>query len=390
MKKLLLLLVAVVIVAGVAYRIVTDRQAASAKVVRRAPPVPVIIAKATTRDMPVMLDVVGRAEAYESVTLKSRLDGQVEAVTYTEGQHVKQGDVLVRLDPRDLQARLAQATATLARDQAQLDKAHADVERYVALKARGFVSAEKVADLRTVAAASAATIRADQSAVELARLQLSYTVIRAPFTGIVGARLVFPGTGVKTNDTALALVNRVRPLYVTFPVTERYLPRLKSAMAAKTLKLVVVVPSDKSRRYVGQPRFIDNAVDAASGTIQMKGVLPNDQETLTPGQFVHVELTLATIPDAVVVPMQAVQQGPDGNFLFVVKPDGSAVPRKIEVGDTYQGLSAVTKGLQSGETVVIDGQLRITPGAKVKGVAAKVAAGAAQPATTAPAEAAGS
>jgi len=166
-------------------------------------PVPVIVAKAQGGSMPVLLNVVGRAEAYEGVTVKSRVDGQVLAVNYTEGQAVRQGDVLLRLDPADFNARVAQAEAVVAKDQAQVAKARADLERYQGLKARGFVSDEKVNEVRTNEAAAAATLKADQAALELARLQQSYTTVRAPFSGIVGARLVFPGSTVKINDTAL-------------------------------------------------------------------------------------------------------------------------------------------------------------------------------------------
>lgn len=195
------------------------------------PPVPVIVAQAKNGEMPVLLNVVGRAEAYEGVTVKSRLDGQVASVPYTEGQAVKQGDVLVRLDPADFAAKVAQAEAVVARDQAQLAKAKADLERYQGLRARGFVSDEKVNELRTNEAAAQATLKADQAALDLARLQLSYTTIRAPFSGIVGARLVFPGSTVKINDTALAVVNRVDPLYVTFAVPERHLLGLRRRSA---------------------------------------------------------------------------------------------------------------------------------------------------------------
>jgi multidrug efflux system membrane fusion protein len=175
---------------------------------RQTPPaVPVRLAPAVVRDMPLRLEITGRTEAYETVTLKSRVDGQVQGVSFTEGQHVRPGDVLLRLDPADFQARLDQAAANLAKSQAQLAKARADVERYIALREKGFVSAEKVGEMRTAAATAEAAARADAAAAELARLQLSYTVLKAPVNGVVGARLVFPGTAVKVNETALAVVN---------------------------------------------------------------------------------------------------------------------------------------------------------------------------------------
>lgn len=339
----------------------------SATVAAKAPaPVPVVVAQAITQDVPLLLEVVGRAEAYESVTIRSRVDGQVAAVLFKDGQHVREGDILVRLDPNDFNARLAQTRANLARDEAQLAKAKADVDRYVALKDRNFVSEEKVNEVRTNAAAIQATARADQAAVELARLQLSYATLRAPFAGVVGAKLISLGGTVKTNDTVIAVVNRVRPLYVTFSVPEKNLPRLRAAMGKGVVKVSVTVPGAAGETFEGEARFLDNAVDATTGTIQMKATLPNEEEKLMPGQFVNVGLVLETAKDAVVIPSEAVQQGTDGNFLYVIKADGSAELRKIEVMSNRRGVAAIGKGVESGETVVTDGQLRLTPGVKVQ------------------------
>ena len=341
----------------------------NAKKKGEAPPVPVTTAKAATRDIPVTLKVVGRAEAYESVVLKSRVDGQVAAVLFTEGQHVKQGDPLIRLDPSDFAARLHQAEATAARDEALIAKSRSDTARYTALKERNFVSEEKVNDIRTNEAAAAANLRASKAAAEVARLQLSYATIRAPFSGVVGARLVFPGSSVKINDTTLAVVNRIRPLLVTFSIPEKHLPRLRAAIAAATerrMKVDVSLPSDAAQHYEGEVHFLDNAVDATTGTILMKAVLPNNDEKLTPGQFLNVTLLLDTLKDAVTIPNEAVQQGAEGNFVYVVKDDHSTEVRAITTAAADGGVTAVAKGLSAGETVVTDGQLRLAPGVKVK------------------------
>lgn len=335
------------------------------------PPVPVTAAVAVAQDISVTLQVVGRAEAYESVALKSRVDGQIAAVLFTEGQHVKQGEILIRLDPGDFAARLRQSEATIARDEALIAKSRSDTARYAALKERNFVSEEKVNDVRTTEAAAAANLRASKAAAQIARLQLSYATIRSPITGIVGARLVFPGSAVKTNDTTVAVINRVRPLLVSFSVPEKHLPRLRAAIRSGSessgkMKVDVSLPGDKPRHFDGEVRFIDNTVDVTSGTILMKAELPNDDEKLTPGQFLNVTLRLDTLTNAVTVPNEAVQQGAEGNFLFVVKDDHSVEVRTIETAASQGGLTAISKGLKAGETVVTDGQLRLNPGVKVK------------------------
>ena len=335
------------------------------------PPVPVTTAKASERDIPVTLKVVGRAEAYESVVLKSRIDGQVASVLFTEGQHVKKGDVLIRLDPTDFAARLQQSAATVARDNALLAKTRSDTARYSALKDRNFVSEEKVNDIRTNEAAATAILRASKAAEEVARLQVSYATIRAPFDGVVGARVVFPGSSVKTNDTALAIVNRTQPLLISFSVPEKHLPRLRAAISAEkidasVMKADISLPNDASKHFNGEVHFLDNAVDATTGTILMKAVLPNTDELLTPGQFLNVTLLLDTLNNAVTVPNEAIQQGAEGNFVYVVKGDERVEVRKVETAASDDGVTAISKGLQANEIVVTDGQLRLTPGSKIK------------------------
>lgn len=330
-------------------------------------PVPVVVARAETRDVAVRLALIGRAEPYASVTVQSRVDGQVVAVAFADGQTVAQGEVLLRLDPADFEARLRQAEANLARDQAELARAQADLTRYTASKTREFVSEEQLAQVRAVATAAAATVRADEAAVALARLQLDYTTLRAPFAGRVGSRLVHPGALIKANDTALAVLNQVHPLYVTFAVPERYLPRLRAGLAEKRLQAAVTPPGDGAPALTGPVTFMDNAVDPATGTIRLKATLENDGERLTPGQFVNVSLTIERLTGVVTVPAEAVQQGPKGTFIFVLAADDTATQRPVEASPIQDGI-AVVRGLQAGETVVTDGHIRLTPGAKAKPV----------------------
>ena len=339
---------------------------AAKKPARGAPPAPVTVASATLRDVPLVLELVGRAEAYASVTLKARVDGQIAALPFIEGQAVAAGEVLARLDHADFDARLQQAEANLARDRAQLTKAQRDVERLQALKGRGFVSDQQLADARIAADALAATLRAEQAAVESVRLQRGYATIKAPFAGVIGAKLVSPGATVKANDTALAVLNQVRPIYVSFTVPERHLPRLRAALRSSAMPVVVTVPSHGEQTFPGEARFLDNAVDPTTGAIQMKATVANDAQALTPGQFLNVSLTLDTLAAAVTVPTIAIQQGPQGAFVFVVKADGSVETRPIAVTLRQAETAVIGQGLQEGETVVTDGQLRLSPGAKVQ------------------------
>jgi len=330
------------------------------------PPAPVIVARAVTQDVPLLLDAVGRAVAQDSVTLKSRVDGQVLALPFSEGQPVVAGAVLAQLDPADFTARLRLAEANLARDQTQLDKAKADVERYRSLKNRSFVSEQQLADAQSTAEALAATVRADEAAVESARLQRNYTTIRAPFAGIIGAKLVSPGATVKANETALAVLNQVQPLEVSFTVPERYLPRLQAGLQRGPVPVTVRVPGTTELPLAGEARFMDNAVDPTTGAISLKATVDNETRSLIPGQFLQVSLTLEVIPGAVTVPLEAVQQGPEGSLIFVVKADDTVEARPVVVTVRQDQIAVISQGVQAGETVVTDGQLRLSPGAKVR------------------------
>jgi multidrug efflux system membrane fusion protein len=368
MRTWLKLLVVLLILAGGAYyyQHTSASKAASQSAGKDTAPAPILAARATTRDMPIAIDLVGRGEAYESVSIKSRVDGQVLNVLYKEGQHVHTGDVLLHLDPADFNARLKQSDAALAKDQALLRQAQADAARYQALKQQGFVSEEKLTDLHAAEAAAQATVKADQASLDLARLQLSYATLRAPIDGIVGARLVFPGTAIKTNDTVLAVINRVRPLLIDFALPENHLPDLRAELAQGDLKATVGVPGDAKAGYQASVKFVDNAVDPTTGTVLLKAQLDNADEKLSAGQYLRITLVLRTLKDAVVIPNEAVQQGPNGTVVYVVNPDHGITIRKVEVAGSRDGMSAIASGVKSGEIVVTDGHLRLTPKSKVK------------------------
>jgi len=364
MRKLILLLAIALAIGGGIYYRTTDNSGKAAKpAAKGGQPVPVKVARVQMRDMPEWLDVVGRGMASESVTLKSRIDGQVVAVPFTEGQHVQRGDILLRLDPADLAAKLRQAEANLARSQAQMTKARADVSRYEALRQSGFVSEEKLSDLRASLQAAEAAVQADVAAADQGRLHLGYTTVSAPIDGVVGAKLVFPGSSVKINDTPLAVINRVQPLHIAFAIPEKHLPRLRAALA--TGKFPAQIAIGDTPVTEATVNFIDNTVDAATGTIQMKASTPNAQEQLAAGQFLNVRLTLGHWKNAATVPAEAIQQGPQGVYVFVVKPDKGIEQRKVTLADSRDGTAIVTQGLGDGETVVTDGHLRLTLKSKV-------------------------
>lgn len=378
MKKKIVFLLPFAVLAIGAYLLFFSAKAQNDKAAIRAAAVPVSVADVVVKDVSRIVEVSGRAEASESVTLKSRIDGQVSAVPFTEGQHVSQGDVLIRLDAADMALRLHQAEANLARDQAAANKANSDVERYVSLREKGFVSDEKVGEIRNTAAAQTAALKASQSALQLARNQQDYTTIRSPFSGIVGAKLVYPGAAVKIADTALAVVNRVSPLNVSFSLSEKYLAQIKAMVKQGGMQVRLLVPGQDGE-VVGYARFIDNAVDVTTGTIRVKAAIPNLDERFAAGQMLSVKVALEQLPKAVVVPAEAVQQGQAGSYVYVVNADTSQPAKngkateKVAMAPVVvlatQGKEAIiSSGLKGGETVVIDGHLRLSPGAVIQRV----------------------
>lgn len=329
-----------------------------------APGVPVMIAEVVQKAVPLRLSAVGRAEPYSTVTLRPRIDGQILEVRYKPGDPVKKGQVMVTLDPRILEAQVRQAEANLARDRAQYEKAVSDVERYGDLEKKGFVSAAQVEAYRSTAQTLAATLKADEAAVDLARTQLSYTTITAPMDGIAGATLAYPGAMVKANDTNLVVVNQLRPMYVSFAIPESQLREIERDRAGTRLVVDARAPSDPGAPARGELVFMDNAVDATTGTINLKALLPNADGRFTPGQFVEVAMTLRMLPDAMIIPSEALQSGPQGNFVYVARPDSTVEVRRLATLPLDNRTLIVREGLKPGERVVTDGQLRLTPGAR--------------------------
>jgi multidrug efflux system membrane fusion protein len=328
--------------------------------------VPVTVAKALVKSVPVQVEVIGNVEAYSNVSVRTEIAGEIERAYFTQGQEVKKGQLLFTLDRRSLQAALSQLDANLARDQAQLANARAQAERNEKLFQAGIISKDQYDTFRTSAQAQEATTRADQAAIENAQVNLSYCSIYSPLDGRTGSYQVYPGNIAKLNDTVLVVINQIHPIYVAFAVPEQYLAEVKAYLAQGPLRVVAQVPNDPRPPSMGQLAFIDNTVDSATGTIKMRATFPNSDRRLWPGQFVNVVMRLTEQPHAIVVPSQSVQTGQVGKYVFVVKPDSTADLRPVTTGATVKGETVIEKGVAFGETVVTDGQLLLAPGSKVE------------------------
>ncbi len=330
------------------------------------PPVPVTVAPAVQKDAPVTLRAIGNVAAYSTVSLKAQVEGRVARVYFAEGQEVKRGDLLFALDARPFEAALRQAEANLARDRAQAENARVEADRFARLVKDGIVSRDEYDQAQARAASLEATVAADQAAVESARIWLQYCSITSPIDGRIGEILVHEGNVVKANETPLAVINQVRPIYVEFAVPQQELDEIRARMAGGELPVEAFRPAAEDHPVVGTLSFINNTVDTASGTVLLKAIFPNTNEELWPGQFVTVTLRLATRHDAVMIPSRAVQTGQDGKFVFVVQPDGTVASRPVSVGQTVGQDVVVEQGLAAGEQVVTEGQLRLAPGVRVQ------------------------
>jgi multidrug efflux system membrane fusion protein len=326
------------------------------------------VAQVAARAEPVEVRAIGNVQPYSTVQVKAEVGGQLTRVYFREGQYVRRGDPLFTIDPRPYQAALQQAQANRARDVAQAASAEADAQRYAVLAQKGVIARQQYDQARANAEAQRAGVASDDAAIETARLQLSYTEIRSPIDGRTGNLFVQQGNLVKPNDVPLVVINQVEPIYVSFAVPGQNLDAIRRFMAQHPLR-VDAVPNDNGTPSTGTLTFVDNAVDVTTGTIQLKATFPNRQRRLWPGEFVNVRLTLTVQQNAIVVPLAAVQTSQQGQFVFVVKPDMRVESRPVKVDRTIGLDTVIAGGLQPGETVVIDGQLRLVPGAKVTVVA---------------------
>ena len=329
--------------------------------------VPVLVATAVQKTVPVQVRAVGNVEAFSTASIKSQVTGVLTKVHFTEGQNVKKGQLLFTIDPRPLEAALKQAEANLARDTAKLQNSREQARRYADLVKKQYVSQEQYDQIRANAEADEAVVQADVAAVDNAKVQLSYCYIYSPLDGQVGTQLVNEGNLVRVNDgTPLVVINQVTPIYVTFSVPEQNLADIRQHMASGRLKVDAAFPSGDGRPEQGFLVFVDNAVDRSTGTIKLKAEFSNQERRLWPGQFVNIAVTLSTQPDAVVIPSEAIQVGPEGQHVFVVKPDKRVEVRPVTVGRTNEGEAVIAKGLKAGEQVVREGQFLLGSGARIE------------------------
>jgi multidrug efflux system membrane fusion protein len=340
----------------------------SVKTVQTAPimAIPVTVAKVEQKTVPVVITSIGTGEAYSSVSLKAQVNAELEEVHFTQGDFVKKGQLLFKLDARPFEAAVEQAEGTLARDQAQAELAEVEAQRYEKLYAAGVTAKEQYDQNKATAGEQEAAVRADEAAVKAAKLQLEYCMIYSPVDGRTGALGVTPGNLVKQNDVpVLIVIDQITPLYLDFSIPEQFLGVVKDALEKGRLQ-VEATPYGETKPDVGYLSFVDNTVDNTTGTIKLKATFENSDHRLWPGQFSTISLRLSQQENAIVVPSQSVQQGQAGDFVFVVNSDSTAEQRPVKVERTLGGDSVISKGVSPGETVVTDGQLRLIPGIKVQ------------------------
>jgi multidrug efflux system membrane fusion protein len=340
-----------------------------------APGVPVTAGTVAAQDVPVFLNGIGTVQAYNMVAIKSRVDGQIVKVDFKEGQDVKEGEPLLQIDPRPFQAALEQAQANKQKDEAQLVGAQLDLDRYEKLIGSGWQTRQSYDQQKATVGQLQASIKGDEAQINTAKLNLSYSDIRSPIDGRLGAKLVDKGNLVHANDNApLVTITEVKPIFVSFTLPQETLGDVRENH--KGLPLVVYAYSGDGKKQLaeGKLTLIDNSIDQSTGTVHLKARFDNDDERLWPGQFVSLRVVLSTRREVATVPAQTVQNGPNGYYAYVIKPDDTVERRAVDIASIQDGIAVVTKGLSPGERIVVDGQYRLTEGIRVKPTAPQTGA----------------
>ena len=351
----------------VIWRLSSGTEAPNAAAQTPAPGIPVTAGTVAAQNVPVFLQGIGTVQAYNMVAVKSRVDGQIVKVDFKEGQDIKAGDSLFQIDPRPFQAALEQAQAAKQKDEAQLTGAQLDLDRYEKLIGSGWQTRQSYDQQKAQVGQLQAAIKGDEAQINTAKLNLSYSDIRSPIDGRLGARLVDKGNLVHANDnTALVTISEVKPIFVSFTLPQETLDDIRENQNKAPLAVLAYNGDGTKQLAEGKLTMIDNAVDQATGTIRLKARFDNDEERLWPGAFVSARVILSVRKDVATVPSQTVQQGPNGHYAYVIKPDDTVERRAVDVASIQDGIAVITKGLSSGERVVVDGQYRLTNGARVK------------------------
>ena len=331
-----------------------------------SPAIPVSVATAQRRNVPIYLTGLGTVQAFNTVTVKTRVDGELIKVAFTEGQDVKAGDLLAQIDPRPFQATYDQAVAKKVQDEANLANAKLDLQRFSDLATRNFAPKQQVDTQRATVAQLEAQIQGDQAAIDSAKTQLDYTTITSPLTGRTGIRLVDQGNIVHATDTTgLVVVTQLQPISVIFTLPESELASVQSALKSGPVRIFAMDRDNDKQLAEGTIAVLDNQIAQTTGTLRIKGTFPNQDGALWPGEYLNVRLLARTEPNVVTVPSSALQRGPNGYYAYIVKPDGTAEMRPLKVGQVSQGVAIVDDGVSAGEQVVTAGQYRLQPGARV-------------------------
>lgn len=329
--------------------------------------VPVTPGVVVARDVPQYLQGIGTVQAFNTVTVKSRVDGAIVKVGFVEGQEVHKGDLLFQIDPRPYEASLALALATKEKDQAQLETAQTDLVRYGRLVGPGFQTRQSFDEQKGLVAQLTASLKGDDAQIDTARVNLGYTDIRSPIDGRLGARLVDLGNLVRaTDNTSLVTITQIKPIFVSFTLPQDQLDEIRRQQSKAPLEVVALASDGETKLGDGRLTLIDNMIDQATGTIHLKATFPNLNERLWPGEFVNLRMVLRVRKDVPTVPSQTVQEGPDGDFAYVISKDDTVERRSINVIATQDGLAVIGKGLAPGERVVVEGQYRLTDGTRVR------------------------
>lgn len=388
------LIVAVLIAAATAFAAVRyfgadEGGAARGNAGRNEGPIPVSFVPVVRENVPVILDALGTVQALNTVTVRPQVGGQIEAIAFEEGQQIERGALIAKIDARPYQAQLDQALAKQQQDQAQLDGARSTLQRYENLVKQGYVSAQDLENQRHTVAQLEALIGADEAAVANARVQLGYTIIRAPISGVAGLRQVDVGNIVQAGQsTGLVVLTQVHPINAVFTLPEQHLDLVRRAGAAAKRPLPVSARDRGDDRVIaqGELRVIDNQIDSSTGTFKLKAEFANADMALWPGQFVNLRLQLSTAMGTV-IPPQALQRGPEGSYVYLIQNDDTVMMQPVEPGaETGDGKVLITQGLEAGQRVVTEGQFRLKPGSKVMPLAPGQAAPPAAPAAGPPGE----